>query len=185
MSDPITQAVVEKASRAREASRMLAYLSTDVKDRALEAMAAALLENASVILEANARDIAAGEARGLSRALLDRLLLTESRIRDMADGLGVIINLPDPVGEVLDMVTRPNGLQVGKMRVPLGVIGMIYEARPNVTVDAAGLCLKAGNAVVLRGGSEAIHSNTAIARLIAGAATHSGIPEGAIEFIDL
>lgn len=185
MSDPITQAVVEKAARAREASRMLAYLSTDVKDRALEAMAAALLENASVILEANARDIAAGEARGLSRALLDRLLLTESRIRDMADGLGVIINLPDPVGEVLDMITRPNGLQVGKMRVPLGVIGMIYEARPNVTVDAAGLCLKAGNAVVLRGGSEAIHSNTAIARLIAAAATGAGIPEGAIEFIDL
>lgn len=185
MSDPITKAVVEKAARAREASRKLAYLSTDVKNRALEAMAAALLENTAAILEANAQDIAAGEARGLSSALLDRLLLNEARIRDMADGLGVIVNLPDPVGEVFDMVTRPNGLQVGKMRVPLGVVGMIYEARPNVTVDAAGLCLKAGNAVLLRGGTEAIHSNTAIARICAAAATEAGIPEGAIEFIDI
>jgi glutamate-5-semialdehyde dehydrogenase len=185
VSDPITKAVVEKAARAREASRKLAYLSTDVKNRALEAMAAALLENTAAILEANAQDIAAGEARGLSSALLDRLLLNEARIRDMADGLGVIVNLPDPVGEVFDMVTRPNGLQVGKMRVPLGVVGMIYEARPNVTVDAAGLCLKAGNAVLLRGGTEAIHSNTAIARICAAAATEAGIPEGAIEFIDI
>ncbi len=185
MSDPITKAVVEKAARAREASRKLAYLSTDVKNRALEAMAAALLENTAAILEANAQDIAAGEARGLSSALLDRLLLNEARIRDMADGLGVIVNLPDPVGEVFDMVTRPNGLQVGKMRVPLGVVGMIYEARPNVTVDAAGLCLKAGNAVLLRGGTEAVHSNTAIARICAAAATEAGIPEGAIEFIDI
>jgi len=185
VSDPITKAVVEKAARAREASRKLAYLSTDVKNRALEAMAAALLENTAAILEANAQDIAAGEARGLSSALLDRLLLNEARIRDMADGLGVIVNLPDPVGEVFDMVTRPNGLQVGKMRVPLGVVGMIYEARPNVTVDAAGLCLKAGNAVLLRGGTEAVHSNTAIARICAAAATEAGIPEGAIEFIDI
>lgn len=185
MSDQITRAVVEKAARAREASRVLAYLSTDVKDRALKAMVMALIENTSAILEANARDIAAGEARGLSWALLDRLLLNESRVRDMAEGLNVIVNLPDPVGEVLDMVTRPNGLQVGKMRVPLGVVGMIYEARPNVTVDAAGLCLKAGNAVLLRGGSEAINSNTTIARIIAEAATGAGVPEGAVEFIDL
>ncbi len=185
MSDQITQAVVEKAARAREASRTLAYMSTDIKNRALEAMAAALLDNTSAILEANARDIAAGEARGLSRALLDRLLLNEARIRDMADGLSVIINLPDPVGEIFDMVTRPNGLQVGKMRVPLGVVGMIYEARPNVTVDAAGLCLKAGNAVLLRGGTEAIHSNMTIARLVAEAATETGIPAGAVEFIDI
>jgi glutamate-5-semialdehyde dehydrogenase len=185
MSDQIVRVVVEKAVRAREASRRLAYLSTDIKDRALKAMAMALVENTSAILEANARDIAAGEARGLSKALLDRLLLNESRVRDMAEGLNVIVNLPDPVGEVLDMVTRPNGLQVGKMRVPLGVIGMIYEARPNVTVDAAGLCLKAGNAVLLRGGSEAINSNATIARIIAEAATGAGVPEGAVEFINL
>ncbi|MEW6459225.1 MAG: glutamate-5-semialdehyde dehydrogenase [Bacillota bacterium] len=185
MSDSITQAVVDKAVRARDASRKLAYLSTSVKNEALAAMAQALIDEAPVILEANAKDIAAGEARGLSKALLDRLLLNEARIRDMAGGLDVIINLPDPVGEVFDMVTRPNGLQVGKMRVPLGVIGMIYEARPNVTVDAAGLCLKAGNAVLLRGGTEAIHSNTTIARIIAVAAAAAGIPEGAIEFIEL
>lgn len=185
MSDQITQAVVAKADRARQASRQLAYLATDVKDGALAAMAAALVEATPAVLEANARDMAAGEARGLSRALLDRLLLTEARVRDMAAGLDIIRQLPDPVGEVFDMITRPNGLQVGKMRVPLGVIGMIYEARPNVTVDAAGLCLKAGNAVVLRGGTEAIHSNAAIAGIIASAATAAGVPEGAIEFIDL
>lgn len=185
MSDPVTQAVVDKAARARDASRTLAYLSTDVKNQALGAMAEALVDEAPAILEANAKDIAVGAARGLSRALLDRLLLNEVRIRDMAVGLDVVINLPDPVGELFDMVTRPNGLQVGKMRVPLGVIGMIYEARPNVTVDAAGLCLKAGNAVLLRGGTEAINSNTTIARIIAAAATSAGVPEGAIEFIEL
>jgi glutamate-5-semialdehyde dehydrogenase len=180
----IEAAVVEKAKRAKEAARRLAYLSTTAKDAGLLAMADALEANIAGILEANARDLEAGRAKGLSGALLDRLLLNEARVREMAQGLRDVVKLPDPVGEVVAMWRRPNGLEVGQMRVPLGVIGMIYEARPNVTVDAAGLCLKAGNAVVLRGGSEAIRSNTAITRIIADAAYRAGIPEGAIEFID-
>ncbi|MDI6631385.1 MAG: glutamate-5-semialdehyde dehydrogenase [Thermoanaerobacteraceae bacterium] len=180
----IEAAVVEKAKRAKEAARRLAYLSTTAKDAGLLAMADALEANMAGILEANARDLEAGKAKGLSGALLDRLLLNEARVREMAQGLRDVVKLSDPVGEVVAMWRRPNGLEVGQMRVPLGVIGMIYEARPNVTVDAAGLCLKAGNAVVLRGGSEAIHSNTAITRIIADAAYRAGIPEGAIEFID-
>lgn len=180
----IEAAVVEKAKRAKVAARRLAYLSTTAKDAGLLAMADALEANMAGILEANARDLEAGRAKGLSGALLDRLLLNEARVREMAQGLRDVVKLPDPVGEVVAMWRRPNGLEVGQMRVPLGVIGMIYEARPNVTVDAAGLCLKAGNAVVLRGGSEAIHSNTAITRIIADAAYRAGIPEGAVEFID-
>ncbi|MEW6770224.1 MAG: glutamate-5-semialdehyde dehydrogenase [Bacillota bacterium] len=180
----IEAAVVEKAKRAKEAARRLAYLSTTAKGAGLLAMADALEANMAGILEANARDLEAGKAKGLSGALLDRLLLNEARVREMAQGLRDVVKLSDPVGEVVAMWRRPNGLEVGQMRVPLGVIGMIYEARPNVTVDAAGLCLKAGNAVVLRGGSEAIHSNTAITRIIADAAYRAGIPEGAIEFID-
>ncbi|MGQ9497348.1 MAG: glutamate-5-semialdehyde dehydrogenase [Desulfotomaculales bacterium] len=183
--DVIREAVVAKAARAREAARRLAYLPTNVKNEALLAMARSLEERTPFILEANAQDVEAGRAKGLSRALIDRLLLTEARIAEMAEGLRTVAGLPDPVGEITSMWTRPNGLLVGRMRVPLGVIGIIYEARPNVTVDAAGLCLKAGNAVVLRGGSEAINSNLAIARVIAKAATTAGVPEGAIEFIDV
>ncbi|MGQ9513169.1 glutamate-5-semialdehyde dehydrogenase [Thermodesulfitimonas sp.] len=176
--------VVDKAKRAKEAARRLAYLPTTVKDAGLLAMADALEAKMVEILAANAQDLEAGRLMGLSRALLDRLMLNEKRVKEMAQGLRDVVKLPDPVGEVVAMWRRPNGLEVGQMRVPLGVIGMIYEARPNVTVDAAGLCLKAGNAVVLRGGSEAINSNRAITRIIAAAAYQAGIPEGAIEFID-
>lgn len=183
--EAIREAVIAKAARCREAARRLAYLPTDVKDRALLAMAAALEDEAPVILEANALDMEAGRAKGLTQALLDRLLLNEARIRDMAEGLRAVAALPDPVGEVTGMWTRPNGLQVGRVRVPLGVVGMIYEARPNVTVDAAGLCLKAGNACLLRGGSEAINSNRAIAGVIARAAVAAGIPEGAVELVEV
>ncbi|MDI6710242.1 MAG: glutamate-5-semialdehyde dehydrogenase [Bacillota bacterium] len=183
--EAIRAAVVAKAARCREAARRLAYLPTDVKDRALLAMAAALEDQTPAILEANALDMEAGRAKGLTQALLDRLLLNEARIRDMAEGLRAVAALPDPVGEVTGMWTRPNGLQVGRVRVPLGVVGMIYEARPNVTVDAAGLCLKAGNACLLRGGSEAINSNRAIAGVIARAAVAAGVPEGAIELVEV
>ena len=137
-----------------------------------------------MILEANQDDMDAARKNGLSGVLLDRLLLTPDRVSEMAKGLRALVALPDPVGEVLRMWTRPNGLQIGKMRVPLGVIGIIYEARPNVTVDAAGLCLKAGNAVILRGGSEAFNSNQAIAQVISGAATGSGLPPGTIQLVN-
>lgn len=180
----VQQEVISKAQRAKAAARQLSFISTEIKDQALQAMAAALVVKKDGILAANEKDMAAGREKGLSRALLDRLLLTEERITDMADGLKAVAALPDPVGEVVSMWKRPNELQVGKMRVPLGVIGIIYEARPNVTVDAAGLCLKTGNAVLLRGGSEAINSNTAIARVIAEAAEQTGIPAGSVQLIE-
>ncbi len=173
----------EIGRKAKEAAYKLATLSTNQKNEALLAMARALEERSAVILAANEADMEEGRAKGLSNALLDRLLLTPERIREMAEGLRALAALPDPVGEVVRMWTRPNGLQIGKMRVPLGVVGIIYEARPNVTVDAAGLCLKSGNAVILRGGSEAINSNKAIASVISMAATNAGIPEGAIQLI--
>ncbi|CEP67034.1 Glutamate-5-semialdehyde dehydrogenase [Moorella glycerini] len=176
--------VQAKGKLAREAARTLANLNTARKNEALLAMARALEEEKDFILEANARDMAAGKEKGLSRALLDRLLLNEKRIQDMAVSLRELVALPDPVGEVTSMWTRPNGLQIGRVRVPLGVIGIIYEARPNVTVDAAGLCLKTGNAVILRGGSEAFNSNRALTRVISRAATAAGIPEGAIQLIE-
>jgi len=180
----VREEVVSKAQQAKNAARQLGYLSTEIKDRALLAMADALISRKDDILAANQTDMAAGREKGLSRALLDRLLLTEARIQEMAEGLRAVTALPDPTGEVVSMWKRPNGLQVGKMRVPMGVIGIIYEARPNVTVDAAGLCLKTGNAVLLRGGSEAINSNTALARVIAQAAEKAGVPAGAIQFIE-
>lgn len=180
----VREEVIALAQRAKVAAAELATLNTEVKNRALKAMAHALRERAPEILEANAKDMEAGQAQGLSRALLDRLLLNEKRIEEMAQGLEALVSLPDPVGEITSMWTRPNGLKIGRMRVPLGVIGIIYEARPNVTVDAAGLCLKTGNAVILRGGSEAINSNRAITRIISTAATLHGVPEGAIQLID-
>jgi len=173
----------QRGQAAKKASYQLAVLPTAVKNDALKAMARALEERNEVILAANKVDMGEGRGNGLSNALLDRLLLTPDRIREMADGLRALAALPDPVGEVTGMWTRPNGLRVGKMRVPLGVIGVIYEARPNVTVDAAGLCLKAGNAVVLRGGSEALNSNLALVSVISTAATNAGIPEGAIQLV--
>ncbi|MCK8825178.1 glutamate-5-semialdehyde dehydrogenase [Fuchsiella alkaliacetigena] len=180
----IEERVVKKAQQAQKAARDLANLETEVKNRALLAMADALEDNVEQILRENEKDLEYGREAGLSSALMDRLLLTEERIAKMAGGLREVANFADPIGEVLGMKKRPNGLQVGRTRVPLGVIGMIYEARPNVTVDAAGLCLKAGNTVVLRGGSEAINSNKVLQKVIAEAAYNEGIPEGAIQLIE-
>lgn len=168
---------------AKQAARKLATLSTVVKNQALLAMAKALEENHSQIVIANAKDIANAENSGMPKPLIDRLLLNEARIKAMADGLRQIAALPDPIGETLTGWQNQNGLAISKVRVPLGVIGIIYEARPNVTVDAAGLCLKAGNAVILRGGSEAINSNTAVTAVIAQAAYDTGIPQGAIALV--
>ena len=152
--------MAEMGRQARRASAVLARLSTDVKNRALVAMADALLSNRELLMRENARDIAGAGALGLSGAMIDRLTLTEKTIGGIAQGLREVAALPDPVGKVTSMWQRPNGLTVGRMRIPLGVIGIIYESRPNVTADAAALCLKSGNAVILRGGSEAIHSPT-------------------------
>ncbi len=184
MQSEIEQQVVEQCGRAKTAARRLAYLSTRVKNTALEAMAHALVERQQFILEANSHDIKAAKEREMPDAMQDRLLLTGSRITAMANDLRAVAALPDPIGEVIDGWKRPNGLEIRRVRVPLGVIGIIYESRPNVTVDAAALCLKSGNAVVLRGGSEAIHSNIALARVISQAATDAGVPAGVIEMIE-
>jgi glutamate-5-semialdehyde dehydrogenase len=169
--------------RAKVAARKLAALSVTVKNQALHAMADMLETESKAILSANELDIKEAREKGQSEALIDRLMLNETRIKGMAEGLRQIAALPDPIGEMIGMQKRPNGLEIGKVRVPLGVIGIVYEARPNVTVDAAGLCLKAGNAVILRGGSEAFHSNTAIVNIISQAAYNAGLPVGAIEFV--
>ncbi|MRR56309.1 MAG: glutamate-5-semialdehyde dehydrogenase [Deltaproteobacteria bacterium] len=171
------------AADARRASRAIAKLSSGAKNSLLLDMAAALVAQSDHIIEENAKDLAAAEKKGIPAAMLDRLLLDESRIQAMADGLREVANLPDPVGEVIKMWKRPNGLMVGKMRIPLGVIGIIYEARPNVTADAAALCLKAGNAVILRGGSEAINSNVAISQVLRDTMVKSGIPAAALSVI--
>ncbi len=168
---------------ARQASIAMARLSSGAKDELLLNMALALVNNASNLMEENRKDLENGTKRGLSSAMLDRLMLDEKRIKTMADGLREVAALPDPVGEVTRMWKRPNGLQVGKMRIPLGVIGIIYEARPNVTADAAALCLKSGNAVILRGGSEAIYSNMAIARILQGEMEKLGVPVAALSVI--
>ena len=173
-----------KGKKAKEASRVLAVASTKTKDEALAAMSSGLKARAGEILAANSRDMQAAREKGLSGALLDRLLLTERRIVEMAAGLEALINLPDPVGHIDSMWMRPNGLQIGRMRVPLGVVGMIYEARPNVTVDAAGLCIKTGNAVLLRGGSEAFNSNMAAADIISDAVSSVGLPKESIQLIE-
>ena len=178
------QEVIEKAKAARLAAREMGVLPTSAKDRALLAMAQALIERQHFILEANSADVRAARDAGLSEALIDRLLLSEKRIAGMAAGLREVAGLPDPVGEVIEGWRRPNGLQIFKVRVPLGVVGMIYESRPNVTVDAAGLCIKAGNAVILRGGSEALQSNVALVRVIAEAAHGAGVPKGALQLIE-
>lgn len=173
-----------KCKAAREASVRLSGLSTSVKNGALGAIGEALERNAKVILDANSIDIEAAEKKGISRSLIDRLTLDGPGIKGMAEGLKVVIGLTDPVGETISEWKRPNGLWIKKVRVPLGVVGIIYEARPNVTVDSASLCLKAGNAVVLRGGSDAVNSNIAIAKFISGAAYNAGIPEGSIQLIE-
>ena len=174
----------EYGKRAKAAARALACATTEEKNDALIKIAAAIEENAPAILTANADDLTNGRASGLSDALLDRLALNEARIAGIADSLRQVAQLPDPVGRVLEETTRPNGLRLRKIAVPIGVIAVIYEARPNVTADSAGLCLKSGNAVLLRGGSEAIRSNTAISSLLMKAAYKAGIPEGALQFVE-
>src|SRR5712692_1107454 len=178
----LTDYVIQKASQAKAAARKLAMLPTAVKNKALLAMADALDSREADLLEANKKDVVA--ATGLSKAAIDRLTLNQKRIQEMAAGLREVAALPDPVGEVIKVWRRPNGMTVSRVRVPIGVIGIIYEARPNVTADAASLCLKSGNAVVLRGGSEAIQSNAAIVRVLMEAGEKAGIPAGAITFID-
>ncbi|WP_177564787.1 glutamate-5-semialdehyde dehydrogenase [Phascolarctobacterium sp.] len=173
-----------KAEAAHRAAAQLAVTSTVIKNKALLAMAAALEAEVHAILAANALDMEAGRANNMKESMLDRLALTAERIDGMAEGLRQVSRLEDPVGNVLDGRSLPNGLTVTKVRVPLGVIGIIYEARPNVTADAIGLCLKSGNAVVLKGGSEALHSNTAIAEVLSKAAEAAGIPVGSVQFID-
>ena len=177
--------VREKAQAAKKAAHLLAVMKPEQKNHALCAMAEALEKRASLILEANAADLEeARMKKDMKRSYLDRLMLDESRIQAMADGLRQTAALADPVGRGDFSTVRPNGLEIRRVRVPLGVIGIIYEARPNVTADAAGLCLKSGNAVLLRGGSEALRSNAAIASLLTQAAQEAGIPAGAIGFID-
>jgi glutamate-5-semialdehyde dehydrogenase len=178
-----THSVADLCRAAKRASRTLARLDTATKDVALDAIAHALVSNIPEILEANARDLEAGRESGLSSALLDRLALDEGRVAAMADGVRSIAALPDPVGEVIDGFRRPNGLDIRKVRVPLGVIAVVYEARPNVTIDAAALCLKSGNAIVLRGSSMAAHSNAALAGVAERAAVDAGAPEGAIVLV--
>ena len=172
-----------KGLAARAAARHLARLSTGVKDRALLNIADALKTRETEILEANRRDLQSGKEAGLSDAMLERLLLNSERLEGMAADVRTVTSLPDPVGETFDMRTLPNGLQVGRRRVPLGVIGAIYESRPNITVDISVLCFKSGNAVILRGGSEAIHSNTALANLVRDAIAEAGAPRDAVQFV--
>jgi glutamate-5-semialdehyde dehydrogenase len=176
--------VTAKARAARAAAATLALCPTKTKNDALTQMARALEEKTPALLEANRADLERARAGGHPRAFLDRLTLTETRVEEMARGLREIAALPDPVGDVVEAWRRPNGLEISRVRVPLGVIGFIYESRPNVTADAAGLCLKSGNAVLLRGGSEAIESNTIIAALLGKAAEKAGAPAAAIQFVD-
>lgn len=171
--------------QARAASRILAKVDTAAKNQALELMAQALLDHQAQLQQDNALDLEAGKAKGLEAAMLDRLTLSPKYIATMAEGLRQIAALPDPIGTITDMSYRPTGIQVGKMRVPLGVIGIIYESRPNVTADAAALCLKSGNACILRGGSEAIHSNKAIAQCVQQGLSAAGLPAHAVQVIEM
>ncbi|MDN6871550.1 glutamate-5-semialdehyde dehydrogenase [Pseudomonas citronellolis] len=184
----MTESVLDYMSRlgraAREASRVLARASTAQKNAALLAAADALDAAREQLAQANEQDLAAGRANGLEPAMLDRLALTPARIDDMIEGLRQVAKLPDPIGEIRDMRFVPSGIQIGKMRVPLGVVGIIYESRPNVTIDAASLCLKSGNATILRGGSEAIHSNQAIARCIQAGLAAAGLPASAVQVVE-
>ena len=176
--------LIEKCELARNASFALARVNTITKNNALSAIADALISNADKIIEANKLDLSNAENNGMAKAMLDRLTLTKERITDIAEGVRQVAALNDPIGEVINMQKRPNGLLIGKKRVPLGVIAIIYEARPNVTADAAALCLKTSNACILRGGSEAINSNTAIMKIMQNAAYSAGIPEGTLNIIE-
>lgn len=176
--------LIEKCELARNASFALARVDTVTKNNALSAIADALVSNADKIIEANKLDLSNAENNGMAKAMLDRLTLTKERIADIAEGVRQVAALNDPIGEVINMQKRPNGLLIGKKRVPLGVIAIIYEARPNVTADAAALCLKTSNACILRGGSEAINSNTAIMKIMQNAAYSAGMPEGTLNIIE-
>ena len=184
MSESLKQNLLAIGVKAREASRTIGRAETQDKNKALDAIAARLEAAIPSLIGENAKDLEAGRAKGLDAALLDRLELNENRIRAMAQGVREVAALPDPVGEITNMTYRPSGIQVGRMRVPLGVIGIIYESRPNVTVDAAALCLKSGNATILRGGSESIHSNRAIAACIRGGLLDVGLHEDCVQLID-
>ena len=179
--EEINTSVKEMAGRAKEASLELARVPTDVKNKALLEMADALEKSRERLMDENRKDLAAAEKGSLSAAMLDRLRLTPAVVRGMAEGLREVARLPDPVGEVIKMWRRPNGLVVGRMRIPLGVIAIIYESRPNVTADASGLCLKSGNSVILRGGSEAFHSNQAIGHVLQEALRNVGIPGDGVQ----
>jgi len=181
----IKEFVLAKAKEAKEGARSLAKASSKQKNMALIKMAEALKKRSKELIRENAKDIAYATKKGLSKAMIDRLTLNGKRIQEMSQGLVEVAALPDPVGEVLKMWQRPNGMSVGRMRVPIGVIGIIYESRPNVTADATSLCMKAGNSVILRGGSEAIHSNKAIVKILRDVAKAEGLHEGAVTFIDI
>jgi len=179
----IAEEMLRVAREAKAAGRVMANLSSEVKNDLLRGMADALEAGAATLMEANEKDLDGARQRGLSAAMIDRLVLDEKRIGSMAEGLREVAELPDPVGEITGMWRRPNGIQVGRMRIPLGVIGIIYESRPNVTADAAGLCLKSGNAVILRGGSEAIHSNSAIGKILKARLEEMGLPAAALQVV--
>jgi glutamate-5-semialdehyde dehydrogenase len=184
MTMDIQQYITDLGQRARIASRAMARTDTAAKNHALLLIAAAIRRNADTLRQANLQDLDAARSSGLAPALLDRLSLSEQAIATMAEGLEQIAALADPIGEIFNMKYRPSGIQVGQMRVPLGVIGIIYEARPNVTVDAAGLCIKSGNATILRGGSEAIHCNRALAALVKEGLAGAGLPQDAVQIVD-
>ncbi len=180
----IAEQMLKVAQEAKAASQTLASLSSTVKNELLQQMAQSLLNHTEELIEANEKDLAAAREAGLASAMVDRLALDAQRIRGMADGLREVAELPDPVGEVTSMQRRPNDLQVGRMRIPLGVIGIVYESRPNVTADAAGLCLKSGNAVILRGGKEAFHSNLAIGKVLKSELERMHLPAAAVQVIE-
>jgi glutamate-5-semialdehyde dehydrogenase len=180
----VKQYMQQVGQKACATARAMARADTNAKNAALSAMADALLTGEAALVAANQKDLAAGKAQGLDAAMLDRLMLDAPRIAAMAEGLRQIVALPDPVGQISDMNFRPSGIQVGKMRVPLGVIGIIYESRPNVTADAAALCLKSGNAAILRGGSEAMHSNQAIATCVRAGLEQAGLPADAVQVVE-
>ena len=183
MPPSLQEQVVGVARAARAAARQLAQASTEQKNQALRSMAEGLRAQRRTILEANAEDVRSASAGGLSAALLDRLTLSDRRLDEMTTSVEAVVGLPDPVGEVIRSWRRPNGLEIRKVRVPLGVIGIIYESRPNVTSECASLCVKSGNAVVLRGGAEAFRSNQAIARVLAEAVRQAGLPEASVSLI--
>ncbi|MBU3158747.1 glutamate-5-semialdehyde dehydrogenase [Clostridium frigoris] len=177
--------IINIGRKAKDASRIMVTVSTTMKNNALIHMAEALMDNKEIIIEANNKDMKAGKISDLSTAMLDRLMINEQRIEKMAEGLRNVATLPDPIGEGVKRWKRPNDLDISMVRVPLGVIGMIYESRPNVTVDAAALCIKAGNSIILRGGTEAINTNMALAKVIIKAANSVGLPKGCIQLIEM